>query len=143
MKKEMKSAGFCIVRKDLQKQNLRVPIGIWYYSGSYPLPYRWLKDDEGFQVFYNSQWQDAESIDFDFLDTEKEIVKAHFKNYSHSTAIEEIKNEWTAKDLKEFLRLCGYKATHSKDILIYMVQDLARIYKFGIVLDIPNPFLHK
>jgi len=140
----IKSAGFCIIRKDLQKENLRVPIGTAsYYSGSYPLSYRWLKDDEGFQVFFQGSWQDAESIDFDFLDTEKQIVMAHFKSHNYSSAIEEIKEEWTAMDLKEFLRHCGYKTNYCKGILVDMVHDLIRIERFKIQLTTTNPFLVK
>lgn len=142
--KEIKSAGFCIIRKDLQKQNLRVPIGdASYYSGSYPLSYRWLKDTEGFQVLYQGTWQDAESIDFDFLDEEKDILVNHFRFHVFTEALEEIKSEWSAKELKELVRLCGYKSSYCKDILIDMVKDLARIHAWKQVLTKNNPFLNK
>lgn len=140
-KKEIKSAGFCIVRPDLTKRNLSVPVGNTKFGETDAVPYRWLKDDEGFQVFCLGQWRDAESIDFEFLDKEQDIIKNVFKNYNYSGAIEEIK-EWTAVQLKELLRHCGYKSW-TKDINIDMVQDLARIHRFKIKLEKSNPFLVK
>lgn len=139
--KEIKSAGFCIVRPDLVKKNLKVPVAEGWYNESRPLPYRWLNDDQDFEVFVNGKWQESESIDFEFLDGEKEIVKAHFKGYRFTNAMDEIK-QWSAKDLKEFLRLCGYR-TWTKDIMIWMAQDLARIHAFNRKPEQNNPFLVK
>jgi len=68
--KEIKSVGFCIVRHELTKDKLSVPVGgkhLNFTEASRPLPYRWLNDDEGFQIRFKEQWLDAESIDFDFL----------------------------------------------------------------------------
>lgn len=138
---KIKSAGYCSARTDLLKKNLSVPIGKFQQHSSYPLPYRWLKDDDGFQIFYCDNWEDAESIDFNFLDTEKEIIKAHFKAYSYSNTIEEI-NGWSAKDLKELLRICGYKSW-TKDIMTYMVKDLVKIHAFKFKTIEHNPFLVK
>lgn len=87
------------------------------------------------------KWRDAESIDFEFLSDESEIVKRTFYNYDYSQAMEEIK-EWSAKDLKQFLRIIGYK-TYTKDIMITMVQDLARIHAWQITPETQNPFLVK
>lgn len=64
----------CTIRKDLQKNNMSVPIGNHtpyhsdddqYYSGSKPLPYKWEGDDKFF-VFHKGVWKEAESIDWDF-----------------------------------------------------------------------------
>ena len=57
------------IRKDLQQEELGVPVGEKYYHGSEPLPYRWIneeKDDEQFQVFFEGEWVEAYSIDFDY-----------------------------------------------------------------------------
>ncbi len=56
------------VRVDLIEKNLAVPVGSDYYGGKDPLPYRWLDDDEGFQILYMGVWVDAQSIDWDFTD---------------------------------------------------------------------------
>ncbi len=56
------------VRVDLIEKNLAVPVGSDYYGGKEPLPFRWLDDDEGFQILYMGAWVDAQSIDWDFTD---------------------------------------------------------------------------
>jgi len=144
--KNIRSAGFCIVRPDLVAKNLRVPIGGGYplnaTNEKRPILYRWLNGDEDFQVFVNGEWQEAQSVDFEFLSTEKEIVKKRFNYYRDINAYSEIEG-WSAKDLKEFLRHCGYK-TWQKDINVTMVQDLVRIHCFGVKLaPHHNPFLVK
>jgi hypothetical protein len=58
--------GYCEVRKDLLKKGLAVSIGDKYCSPSQKLQYRWNEDDTVFQVLYCGEWQDAESIDFNF-----------------------------------------------------------------------------
>lgn len=58
--------GYCHIRKSILDKGLAVPIGDKHASPYYDLQYRWLNDDEQFQVFYLGEWQDAESIDFDF-----------------------------------------------------------------------------
>lgn len=63
--------GFAVIRKDLVKQSLSVPVGDSYVSGvlGQRFEYRWVNEDEPgeqFQVFHDGSWQDAESIDFDF-----------------------------------------------------------------------------
>ncbi len=60
------------VRPDLIKQGLAVPIGKTYYGSKNPLPFRWLDDDEGFEVCYCGEWIEAKSIDWDF---EKPVAK--------------------------------------------------------------------
>lgn len=63
------AAGLCRIHKNILKKGLAVPIGDKHASPSYDLQYRWLREDESnaqFQVFYLGEWQDAESIDFDF-----------------------------------------------------------------------------
>jgi hypothetical protein len=60
-----------IVRPDLIEQELSVPVGEEHYGSPEPLPYRWKDmdtDDEQFQIYLNGKWQDAESIDWDFID---------------------------------------------------------------------------
>lgn len=54
------------IRKDLQEKGTYVPIGNIMYGSKKPLPYRWLNDYETFQVYYNGQWLNAYSIDFEF-----------------------------------------------------------------------------
>jgi len=66
---------YCVIRKDLQKEGLGVPLQdatgkfdrYIYISGKAKRQYRWLGDTEGFQVKYRGQWYHAYSIDFDFL----------------------------------------------------------------------------
>lgn len=141
--KEVLSAGYCIIRPDILKQRLKVCVG---FNGRLStdkddaIPYRWLKEDEGFQVLIHGRWEDAESIDFNFLSGEKEIFVNTFKNYDYSDAMEEIK-DWSVKDLKQILRHCGYK-TYVKDIMVQMVRDLARVHAWKIQIE-HNPFLVK
>jgi hypothetical protein len=57
------------VREDILEQNLSVPVGEGYYGLPEALAYRWKDadtDEEQFQVYLNGQWQDAQSIDFEF-----------------------------------------------------------------------------
>lgn len=58
------------IRPDLLAEGTGVPVGDKFYHLSEPLPYRWKnegEDNEQFQVFFEGKWQDAESIDFDFM----------------------------------------------------------------------------
>jgi len=56
------------VTADILANRLAVPIGdSKFYGLKEPLPYRWV-DDETFQVFYSGEWQEAQSIDWDFTD---------------------------------------------------------------------------
>jgi hypothetical protein len=60
-----------IVRPDLIERELSVPVGEKFYGSPEPLPYRWKDidtDDEQFQIYLNGEWQDAESIDWNFID---------------------------------------------------------------------------
>lgn len=61
---------FASIRQDLLSKNLSVPVGEGYYGDKEPLPYRWInetRDYEGeLQVYYNNEWQEAMSVDFDF-----------------------------------------------------------------------------
>lgn len=62
------SPKFCTIRGDLVEQGLMVEIqdGI-RISGNASYRYRWTGDDKDqFQIIYNEEWMDAESIDFDF-----------------------------------------------------------------------------
>jgi len=57
-----------IIRKDLQEQELKVPVGDIYFGGTGKLECRWFnedEDDERFQVKINGIWLDAYSIDFE------------------------------------------------------------------------------
>ncbi len=60
-----------IIRPDLKEEGLAVPIGEkLYFRGSRPLACRWVfegTDKEQFQVLFYGHWQDAYSIDFDFI----------------------------------------------------------------------------
>lgn len=51
------------VRQDLLDEGLSVEVGGDYYGESDPLPVRW--EDSDFQVFYNGEWVDACSIDWE------------------------------------------------------------------------------
>ena len=58
------------IRQDLLDREQAVPVGDGYYSSKESIAYRWKDlglDTEQFQVHLNGEWQDAESIDFDFL----------------------------------------------------------------------------
>ena len=61
-------SGFCIVRPDIIEKELSVPLGEHgkSYGKNYPLQYRWTEIVEEFQVLYEGEWLNAESIDFDF-----------------------------------------------------------------------------
>ncbi len=54
------------VRPDILRCGMAVPVGNDYYSGKQPLPYRWLDDDEAFEIFYDGAWVEAQSIDWEF-----------------------------------------------------------------------------
>lgn len=140
-KKEIPAAGFCVLRADLLKKGEAAVVDGSKCDWSYAMPYRWLKEDEGFEIFIHGRFREAESIDFDFLSDEKDILLNTFRDYNYSDAIEEIK-QWSAKELKTLLKCCGYK-TYTKDIMIKMVQDLARIHCWKITLENQNPFLVK
>jgi hypothetical protein len=141
--KEIPLAGFCIIRPDILNKGISIQVGNRLkIDNNDALAYRWLKDDEGFQVLALGAWRDAESIDFEFLSDEKEIVEKAFKNYQYLDAMEEIQ-DWSAAYLKQFLRSLGYTKPYIKDIMIQMVQDLARIHRWKITLENSNPFLAK
>lgn len=53
------------IRKDLLEMSLGVPVGNTYYWEDAPLEYRWV-DDTRFEVKYNGEWQEAESMDWEF-----------------------------------------------------------------------------
>jgi hypothetical protein len=59
------------IRADIQASGFAVPVGVFYYGSSKPLPYRWI-NDETYQVFYSNQWQEAQSTHWDFPDKEAE-----------------------------------------------------------------------
>lgn len=63
----MKKQNLAIIRPDILEKNLSVPVGSTHYGKETPLPYRWTRDDEGFEVFLDGKWQEAYSIDFDFI----------------------------------------------------------------------------
>lgn len=64
-----------VVRPDLLKDKMEVPVGDDYYGLPEPLPYRWTnpeddvseESDDNFEVYLDGKWQGAVSIDFDFL----------------------------------------------------------------------------
>ena len=63
------------IRKDLQEQELGVPVGDTYFFGKEQLNSRWINEDEEnetFQVFYENKWLDAFSIDWDYIETEQQ-----------------------------------------------------------------------
>lgn len=65
---------YCVIRPDLLAKELGVPVGLGHYRLPEPLEYRWVNgagfpDDDGeeFQVLLDGEWQEAQSIDFDFI----------------------------------------------------------------------------
>ncbi len=65
------------IRPDIIEKNLAVPVGSGYYGGKDPLPYRWLGNDEVFEVLYGGVWVEAQSIDWDFTDAlVQDVVKS-------------------------------------------------------------------
>ena len=68
-----KSAGICCIRNDIKNKGYTLPLTrgrrTEYVDGKTKLPYRWLKDTTGFQIYYEGLWWDAISIDWDFLPT--------------------------------------------------------------------------
>lgn len=52
------------IREDIWLENLSVPVGEFFYSSRVKLPYRWVKKQ--FQVFYKGNWENADSIDWEF-----------------------------------------------------------------------------
>lgn len=65
-------SGYCVVRPDILKSKLYIPLSdngdrTVYYGEKHPLQYQWLEDiHEQFQVLYQGTWLEAESIDFKF-----------------------------------------------------------------------------
>lgn len=67
-----------IIRKDLFIEGIGVPVGDTYYFGEQALDFRWLNEqfdrvdnEDKFQVFFNENWRDALSIDWDFVEGNK------------------------------------------------------------------------
>jgi hypothetical protein len=64
----MKDKDFCTVRREVQHMN--IPVG----NSKFIRPerkrkrfrYRWLSDTTGFQILFNGNWENAQSIDFEF-----------------------------------------------------------------------------
>lgn len=54
------------VREDILNDNLSVQVGNNFYGNKGKRPYRWI-GDETFQVFYKGKWQEAQSIDWEFI----------------------------------------------------------------------------
>jgi len=139
--KEIPAAGFCVIRPDIIKEHLSVPVKGTNFGGKEAVMYRWLKEDEGFQIHLYGKWRDAESIDFDFLSNEKEILKRFFFNFTFMDATDEVK-KWSAKYLKQFLILLGYK-TNKKEIMVSMIMSLAGKYAWKLTAQSTNHFLIK
>lgn len=56
------------VREDLVAQDLGIPVGLGHLlreEEENPFAYRWTGDDI-FEIHYKGEWQEAESIDFEF-----------------------------------------------------------------------------
>jgi hypothetical protein len=62
----VQEAKLCWIRQDIRKHRYAVPVGDGYYEKHDPLHYRWINDDNTFQVYLDCRWQDAYSGDFDF-----------------------------------------------------------------------------
>lgn len=63
---------YCVVRQSILDKGQSVPVGKDYYGEPDSLEYRWVNDDEYFQVLHEGIWQNAESIDWEFIDDDDE-----------------------------------------------------------------------
>lgn len=63
---------YCSVRQSILDKGQSVPVGNDYYGEADALEYRWTFDDEVFQVLHEGAWQNAEPLDWEFLDDETE-----------------------------------------------------------------------
>lgn len=129
-KKEIPAAGFCIIRPDLFKENVAVYFINRRVKYPFAMLYRWLNDDEGFQVLFKGKWRNEESIDFEFLSDEKDIIKYVFAGTHQTEALEAV-NKFTDEDLMFLLNQCGYKKTYTRGEMISMVRYLALTHKFN------------
>lgn len=143
--KEPKAKGMVVLNHEVYQNEFKIPLleggFIDVSTGKRPHFYRWLNGNTGFQIFYNNRWQSAKCTDFIVLNSEEEIIKSQFNGYRDTNAYAEI-SDWSAKDLKEFLKILGYKS-YTKDIMVSMLSDLVRIVIFKEKLLSPNPFLVK
>ena len=61
---------YCRIRKDLLEDDIMIPLSInsnyTYIGTSRKKQYRWINDDEQFQIKHCGKWYNAESIDFEF-----------------------------------------------------------------------------
>jgi len=56
------------MRPDLKEEQQGIPIGtVEFWFGEGKLEYRWRDNDKIFEVFYLEKWQEAQSIDFNFI----------------------------------------------------------------------------
>lgn len=59
------STNWCTIRKDIQRQEYRVPVGTYFISGSGKYQYKWVGSN--FYILSFKKWKKANSIDFEFL----------------------------------------------------------------------------
>ncbi len=61
---------YCRIREDLIEAGLMIPLitltDCVYITTRRKRQYRWINDDEMFQIKYRGKWYYAESIDFEF-----------------------------------------------------------------------------
>lgn len=58
-----------MLRTDLFNKGLSVPVGnSGWLNDQTQLKYRWTDDDSSFHVYFNGNWENAESLDFEFID---------------------------------------------------------------------------
>jgi DNA-directed RNA polymerase subunit RPC12/RpoP len=62
----------CMVRSDLLLAGLSVPVGGEVYHGKNKFSYRY-KDNDDFEILYGTQWVEAYSIDWEFIDDRQYI----------------------------------------------------------------------
>lgn len=77
----MKNLKFAIIRKDILKRGESVPVGNGYYGERVPLEYRY--KGKKFQVRVNGKFQEAQNIDFDFIEI-KILIQPESKNRKDS-----------------------------------------------------------
>lgn len=136
----METKKFCRLRQDLINKELGAPVGETFYDSDRPIEYRWL-DEIYFQLFHNWNWENAESIDFDF-----EIETLTIHDLRGTFELTNSKGE-IVKDYLEDYEACVIWATengynnifnHLIDPIQKAMQVLIEAGYFGITWTLPD-----
>ncbi len=140
-KKEIPAAGFCIVRTDYFKGNQIVYLFNRRIKYPFGILYRWLNDDDGFQIFFKGKWRDEESINFEFPSDEKEIIKYVFAGCDMINT-QKLADTFSDEELKLLLSQCGYKTEYTRSEIITMITYLVFTHKYNMI-GLKHPLLKK